>query len=51
MAPKTVQNVHAIVHRALKDAMRWGYAARNVADAVDLPKGLPAERQVWTPSS
>jgi integrase len=49
MAPKTVQNVHAILHRALKDAMRWGYAARNVADAVDPPKGLPAERQVWTP--
>jgi integrase len=49
MAPKTVQNVHAILHRALKDAMRWGYVARNVADAVDPPKGLPAERQVWTP--
>jgi Arm DNA-binding domain/Phage integrase, N-terminal SAM-like domain len=24
MAPKTVRNVHAILHRALKDAMRWG---------------------------
>src|SRR5215218_6812356 len=36
-------------HRALKDAMRWGYAARNVADSVEPPKGLPAERQVWTP--
>jgi integrase len=49
MAPKTVQNIHAILHRALKDALRWGYVARNVADAVDPPKGLPAERQVWTP--
>jgi integrase len=49
MAPKTVQNIHAILHRALKDALRWGYVARNVADAVDAPKGLPAERQVWTP--
>jgi integrase len=49
MAPKTVQNVHAILHRALKDAMRWGHVARNVADAVEPPKGLPAERQVWTP--
>jgi integrase len=49
MAPKTVQNVYAILHRAFKDAMRWGYVARNVADAVDPPKGLPAERQVWTP--
>jgi len=49
MAPKTIQNVHAILHRALKDAVRWGYVARNVADAVDAPKGLAAERQVWTP--
>jgi hypothetical protein len=29
-------------------AMRWGHAARNVADAVDPPMGLPAERHVWT---
>jgi integrase len=49
MAPKTVQNVHAILHRALRDAMRWGHVARNVADAVDPPKGVPSERQVWTP--
>jgi integrase len=49
MAPKTVHNVHAILHRALKDAVRWGYVARNAADAVDPPKGLAAERQVWTP--
>jgi integrase len=49
MAPKTVQNVHAILHRALRDAMRWGHVARNVVDAVEPPKGLPAERQVWTP--
>lgn len=49
MAPKTVHNVHAILHRALKDAVRLGYVARNVADAVDPPKGLAAERQVWTP--
>jgi integrase len=49
MAPKTVHNVHAILHRALKDAVRWGYVVRNVADAVDPPKGLAAERQVWTP--
>jgi integrase len=49
MVPKTVQNVHAILYRALKDVMRWGYVARNVADAVDPPKGLAAERKVWTP--
>jgi integrase len=49
MAPKTVQNIHAILHRALKDALRWGWVPRNVADAVDPPTSLRIERQVWTP--
>jgi integrase len=25
LAPKTVRNVHGLLHRALKDAARWGY--------------------------
>ena len=45
MAPKTVQNIHAILHRALKDALRWGCVSRNVAEAVDPPAGLRIERQ------
>jgi integrase len=38
-----------MLHRALKDAVRWGYLPRNVADAVDPPVGRSAERHVWTP--
>jgi integrase len=49
LAPKTVKNIHAIVHRALRDAVRWGYVARNVADAVDPPRGRSPEMRVWTP--
>jgi integrase len=49
LAPKTVKNIHAILHRALKDAVRWGYVVRNVADAVEPPKGRSPEMQVWTP--
>jgi integrase len=49
LAPKTVRNVHNILHRALKDAVRWGYLVRNVADAADPPKGKSAEMRVWTP--
>jgi integrase len=49
LAPKTVKNIHAIMHRALKDAVRWGYVVRNVADAVEPPKGHSPEMQVWTP--
>jgi integrase len=49
LAPKTVRNVHNIVHRALKDAVRWGYLVRNVAEAADPPKGKSAEMRVWAP--
>jgi integrase len=49
LAWKTVRNIHAMLHKALKDAMRWGYLTRNVAEAVDPPDGLAPEMQVWTP--
>jgi integrase len=32
-----VQFIHSILHRALKQALRWGLVARNVADLVDAP--------------
>ena len=47
--PKTVRNIHAIIHRALQDAVRWGYLVRNVAEAVDAPNGASPGMQVWTP--
>jgi Arm DNA-binding domain/Phage integrase, N-terminal SAM-like domain len=49
LAPKTVRNIHNILHRALKDAVRWGYLVRNVADAADPPKGKSAEMRIWSP--
>jgi integrase len=50
LAPKTVRNIHGMLHAALRDAVRWGHVARNVADAVQpLPGGAP-EFQVWTPA-
>ena len=36
--PRTVSYVHTIVHRAFKDAVRWGRLARNPADAADPPR-------------
>jgi integrase len=36
--PRTVNYVHTIVHRAFKDAVRWGRLARNPADAADPPR-------------
>jgi integrase len=49
LAPKTVRNIHALLHRALKDATRWGYVPHNRADDVDVPHGTSPEQQVWTP--
>ena len=36
---RTVNYVHTILHRAFKDAVRWGRLARNPADAADPPRG------------
>src|SRR5215204_1390075 len=38
LSPRTVQYLHAVLHRALKQALRWGLVPRNVAEAVDPPK-------------
>jgi site-specific recombinase XerC len=35
---RTVRYVHVIVHRAMKDAVRWGRLVRNPADASDPPR-------------
>jgi len=35
---RTVNYVHTILHRAFKDAVRWGRLARNPADAADPPR-------------
>ena len=36
---RTVNYIHTILHRALKDAVRWSRLARNPADAADPPRG------------
>jgi integrase len=38
LSVRTVRYVHFIVHRALRDAMRWQLLSRNVSDAADPPK-------------
>jgi integrase len=44
LSPRTVRYIHTILHRAFKDAMRWGRLARNAADAADPPKAAEAGR-------
>jgi integrase len=44
-----VAYLHTIVHRSLRDAVRWGKVTRNAANAADPPKGKGGkEMQVWT---
>ncbi len=38
LAPNSVRRVHATLHRALRDAVRWGYLCRNPVDSADPPK-------------
>ena len=47
LAPKTVRNVHAMIHRALVDAVAWKYTAHNPAANVRPPKRPRARRTVW----
>ncbi len=38
LSPTTVNHVHAVLHKALGTAVRWGLVNRNVADLVDAPR-------------
>ncbi len=52
LASKTVRNIHVLIHRALRDAVRKNLVPRNVADAADPPKLNRADRdemKTWTP--
>ena len=50
LSPRSVRYVHTIVHRMLKDAVRWGRLARNAADAADPPRVVSTHAQMvtWT---
>jgi integrase len=39
---------HAVLHRALRDAIRWGRLVRNPADAADPPKAAQTRAEAWT---
>jgi integrase len=43
----TVRLCHAVLHRALAHAVKWGLLARNVCDMVDKPKKKSSRMTVW----
>lgn len=51
LAPATVRRIHATVHRAFRDAVRWGRVTRSPADQADPPKTNATkakEMKTWT---
>ncbi|MCU1450389.1 MAG: site-specific integrase [Acidimicrobiales bacterium] len=51
LSPATVRRVHATLHRAFRDAVRWHRLTRNPADLADPPKqraGGSPEMATWT---
>jgi integrase len=48
LAPKTVRNVHVMLRRALRDAVKWGYLPRNPAEDAEPPAAHGRKRKVWT---
>ena len=49
LAPKTVQNVHRMLHRALSDAVKWDVVPRNVAEDAEAPRVSRKRPSIWTP--
>ncbi len=49
LSPASVRYVHAVLHRALKQALRWGLVPRNVTEAVDIPKLVREEVRALSP--
>ncbi len=47
LSKRTVQYMHAILHKVLDQALRWGLVTRNVTDLVDKPRPERFPPNVW----
>ncbi|HKP51498.1 MAG TPA: site-specific integrase [Chloroflexia bacterium] len=47
LSPTTVAQIHTILHKALKQAVRWGLLTRNVTEAVDRPRRITPNYVTW----
>ena len=47
-SPATVRYVHAVIRKALSDAVRWSLVSRNVADAADPPRVARRQVRTWS---
>lgn len=52
LSPRTVRYIHTILHRAMKDAVRWSRLLRNPTEAADPPKATSGRKiQTWEAST
>jgi integrase len=49
LEPKTVRNIHVMMHVALRNAANWRYVVENVAEQVKPPRVRRRKPTVWTP--
>jgi integrase len=49
LSPATVQKIHAVLHKALAQALKWNMIPRNAADAVTAPRPAPEEMHPLPP--
>lgn len=47
LSPQSVKHQHRLISKALKDAVKWQFIIRNVAEAVSPPKTKKLEMQIW----
>lgn len=47
LSKRTVEYMHAILHKVLKQALRWDLVVRNVTDLVDPPRPKQTAPKVW----
>ena len=50
LSVSTRRLTHAVLHRSLRDAVRWGRLVRSPADMVDRPAATRSKVQAWTAS-
>lgn len=49
LSPSSVRSIHAVLHRALKQALKWNLVPRNVCEAVDAPRPDKYEAPTLSP--
>jgi integrase len=49
LSNRSVQYIHAVIHRRLNQAYKWGIVSRNVADLVVAPRPQKKEMKVFNP--